>query len=153
MTPGSFAFETLLDAAASEVFDWHARPGAFERLVPPWQRVRVLKRSGGICDGDRVDLLVGSGLLRTRWQLEHREYEAGRQFCDVQVRGPFASFRHEHLFEQVEGGTRMTDHVAFDAPLGPLGDVAESAALRRRLRRLIEVRNAMLVAEAQRYTP
>lgn len=81
------------------------------------------------------------------------ELERPQRFVDEQVRGPFASFRHEHLFEQVEGGTRMTDHVAFDAPLGPLGDLAESAVLRRRLRHLIEVRNAMLVAEAQHYTP
>lgn len=81
------------------------------------------------------------------------ELERPQRFVDEQVRGPFASFRHEHLFEPVEGGTRMTDHVAFDAPLGPLGDLAESAVLRRHLRHLIEVRNALLVSEAQRYAP
>lgn len=29
-----------MPAPTEDVFHWHARPGAFERLSPPWESVR-----------------------------------------------------------------------------------------------------------------
>jgi ligand-binding SRPBCC domain-containing protein len=55
----TFVASTRLPASARAVFDWHEAPGAFERLTPPWERVRVLRHEGGIRDGARVSLLVG----------------------------------------------------------------------------------------------
>jgi ligand-binding SRPBCC domain-containing protein len=70
------------------------------------------------------------------------------RFVDEQVRGPFAGFRHEHVFEPMLAGTRMIDRIEFAAPLGWLGRVAERLVLAGYLRRLIERRNAYLVATA-----
>lgn len=82
------------------------------------------------------------------WTMTARitELEPGRRFVDEQVRGPFARFRHEHVFEPARDGTVMTDRITFDAPFGPVGDLAERLVLRRYLRRLIDTRNAHLVA-------
>ncbi|WP_350347934.1 SRPBCC family protein [Agromyces sp. G08B096] len=66
-------------------------------------------------------------------------------FVDEQLRGPFASFRHEHRFEPDGDGTLMLDRVDFGPPLGVLGRLAE-LVLRPCLRRLIEHRNAHLAA-------
>lgn len=67
-------------------------------------------------------------------------------FVDEQVRGPFRSFRHEHVFvSDGDGGTVMTDHVVLSAPLGMLGRAAE-LVLGQYLRRLVERRNAHLLA-------
>ena len=46
-----FVQESALSAPARALYDWHARPGAFERLAPPWQALRVVERCGGIEDG------------------------------------------------------------------------------------------------------
>ena len=48
-----------LPFSADEVFRWHERPGALERLTPPWEQVDVLERSGGIEDGGRVVAKIG----------------------------------------------------------------------------------------------
>ncbi|MFP4512465.1 MAG: SRPBCC family protein [Acidimicrobiales bacterium] len=58
----------------------------------------------------------------TEWQRPHR-------FVDEQVRGPFAPFHHEHVFEAADGPTTMTDSVRFDAPLGPVGRLVERLGL------------------------
>ena len=42
---------STLPVSAEEAFAWHEREGAFERLSPPWERLEVLERSGGIRDG------------------------------------------------------------------------------------------------------
>lgn len=75
-------------------------------------------------------------------------YEAPHGFVDEQVRGPFGAWWHEHLFEAVPEGTRMTDRIRFRSPLGPLGRAVDALVLGRYLERLIHERNAHLVAEA-----
>ena len=75
MSRHRFIAATLLPASAEAVFDWHEAPGAFERLTPPWERVRVVRHAGGIRDGARVSLLVGPWPLALRWEMEHRDYQ------------------------------------------------------------------------------
>src|SRR4051794_34467280 len=85
-----------LPVPAAETFAWHERPGALERMTPPWERVRVIEKIGTIRDGDRVVLDVDQWPLKLRMEHVHRDYIAGRQFRDVQVRGPFRHFVHTH---------------------------------------------------------
>lgn len=80
------------------------------------------------------------------------EWDPPRSFVDEQVHGPFARFRHEHRFEEVETGTQMVDDITFDAPMGPIGDLVERIVLGDYLRRLIEERNRHLAAAARRST-
>ena len=89
----SFVAATRIPASAQDVFDWHEAPGAFERLTPPWERVRVLLHEGGIRNGARVSLLVGPAPFSLRWDLEHRDYHHGHSFTDLQLRGPFRHWR------------------------------------------------------------
>lgn len=85
------------------------------------------------------------------WKLTSRitEYDPPTFFVDEQVRGPFARYRHEHLFTAVGDDTEMRDVVEFDAPLGPLGIIAERVVLRRHLEALIDLRNAELCEAAE----
>jgi uncharacterized protein len=93
-----------MPVTAQELYEWHARPGAFERLSPPWQRVRVIERKGTIEDGDRLVMEARLGPVRRRWVAVHRDHVPGRQFVDEQEQGPFARWRHRHVFEPMGGG-------------------------------------------------
>lgn len=77
------------------------------------------------------------------WQLTSviTDYDPPNHFVDTQLKGPFASYRHEHHFTAVGNETEMRDIVEFAAPLGPLGLIAERVALRRHLEALIDLRN------------
>src|SRR3954462_7425205 len=97
-----FEKRSLIAAPARELFAWHARPGALERLSPPWESARLV-RSDGIRDGDIAELRVGVGPVEQRWIARHRDYIEGVQFADEQVEGPFASWLHTHRFEQHNG--------------------------------------------------
>ena len=39
-------FIDKLTVSPEEALAWHARPGAFERLTPPWMNVRVVESRG-----------------------------------------------------------------------------------------------------------
>lgn len=74
-------------------------------------------------------------------------FDRPHSFVDEQKQGPFKRFHHLHTFELTsDGKTRMSDFVTFEAPLGPLGKIAERVALARYLPKLIDLRNAELEA-------
>lgn len=134
--------ETPLPFPAEAVFAWHERPGALERLTPPWQNVRVLERHGTIRDGDRVILELALGPLKQHWVAVHRDFEAGRQFRDRQVTGPFARWIHTHRFIPLgPQESRLVDHVDYAVPLGLLGHVVAGYPIGRLLDRLFRFRH------------
>ncbi len=101
---------------------------------------------GGVTRG-----LIGPGEEVT-WRAKHlgvwqtltsrvTRYERPRHFRDTMVRGAFRRFDHDHLFEPCAEGTRMVDRFDYDAPLGPLGRVAERLFLTRYLERFLRERN------------
>ena len=131
-----------IPAPAAEVFEWHARPGALTRLTPPWEAVEIIERSGGIENGGRVVLRMGLGPLSRQWIAEHRDYEAGVQFRDVQISGPFAHWEHTHRFEaDGRAGCVLEDRIDYALPGGRLGQILGGAWTRRKLARLFAYRH------------
>lgn len=77
-------------------------------------------------------------------------YERPRYFRDSMVRGAFRRFDHDHFFEAVDAGTTiMRDEFDYDAPLGPLGWLAERMFLTRYMRRFLVLRNDHLKTVAE----
>ncbi len=147
----SFRIVTPVAAPPDRVFALSLDIGAHERsMAASGERAVAGTTTGVIGLGETVTWRARHfGVV---WRMTSRvtTLEAPHRFVDEQVRGPFARFRHEHRFEPTATGTRMVDEIAFRAPLGPLGWVAERIALARYLPRLIADRNASLVAELAR---
>lgn len=135
----TFVKSVFLPATAEAVFDWHETPGAFERLTPPREPVRVLRQEGGIKDGGRVSLRVGPWPFALRWDLEHRDYRRGRSFTDVQLSGPFKYWKHVHRMIPEGPGCRLED--AIELPLGILGRLVGQLFVQPKLRRLFDYRH------------
>ena len=148
-----FSYSTELpDHDPQTVFDWHERPGALERLTPPWGEIEVLERSGGIRDGGEVRLRIKRGPTSFDWHLRHRDYEYARRFRDEQVSGPLKSWVHTHGFSTREGGgTLVTDDVELEPPLGPAGAALGPVFLKTELARLFRFRYRRLFTDLARH--
>ena len=118
-----FTRRVHLPVPAQAAFAWHERPGAFARLSPPWQRVRVLQQQGGIRDGATVTLDLGGPA--GHWSLRHEGYVANERFMDRQLSGPFASWVHTHAFAPAPGGCEMIDEIRYKLPLAPFSAIAQ----------------------------
>ncbi|RPI11098.1 MAG: TIGR01777 family protein [Zetaproteobacteria bacterium] len=150
MTTLRFRRQTRIEAPAEAVYAWHARPGALERLTPPWERVTIQERTGGIEEGTRVVLRVGAGPLRLRWVAVHGEVIPGRQFCDRQAEGPFASWRHRHRFEpDGPDACRLDDDIEYSLPFGRLGSIVGGEQVRKTLDRMFAYRHAVTKADIE----
>ena len=143
MSADVFSRRVRLDVPVQDAFDWHACPGAFERLTPPWQPVRLVESTGGIEDGGRVEIRVRMAPgIWARWVAEHRDFEDGRRFRDVQVVGPFSSWDHRHLFEE-DGpdACRLEDRIEYSLPLGAVGRLIGGRFVRKKLERVFRYRH------------
>jgi apolipoprotein D and lipocalin family protein len=116
----TFSYSSIIAAPAAEVFRWHEEPNALAALIPR-AFVRIEQQEGGVRDGGRATVSIGIGPARVRWVLRHHDYVAGRRFCDEQVHGPFALWRHAHLFEPIgPSQTLYQDRIELAVASGPV---------------------------------
>ena len=119
--------------------------------------LKSMAHTGEVAVGGRTSGLIELGEEVT-WRARHfgvvqhftsriTGFDRPRMFQDSMQRGAFKTFVHDHFFEPENGGTRMIDVLAFSAPLGVLGWIAERLMLRRYLTRLL-TRRAEALAEA-----
>ncbi len=141
--------------SAAELFRWHERPGAFERLAPPWQPVS-LARHDGIRDGDTAVIRLG-GRVGLDWVAEHRGYDDGCltgdgacQFEDVQRSGPFSAWHHVHRMLPAGDGAVLEDDVTFELPLAPVSTVGAPLA-KGQLERMFAYRHRVTHEDLRRH--
>ncbi|HYP17053.1 MAG TPA: NAD-dependent epimerase/dehydratase family protein, partial [Opitutus sp.] len=157
MSDERFTSASNLPAAAADAFAWHERPGALERLCPPWESLAVARSAGGLRDGARVHVRQRVGPFSIPWEVEHRDYVEGVQFRDVQLSGPFAKWEHLHRFDVLGASeSRLTDEIAYRLPAGRLGRALAGRRLRAELQRMFRWRHETTRADlafAARYAP
>ena len=71
-------------------------------------------------------------------------------FRDELVRGAFKSLRHDHYFDEADGGTRVRDVFEFSSPFGLLGRWVDVLFMQRYLTGFLQIRNAALKQQLER---
>lgn len=144
MTEHRFTFSSLFPCSADELHRWHSRPGALERLLPPWERTRVVSREGGLDPGGRVVLAMQAGPMPYRWHARHVENIPGVLFRDIQERGPFARWTHTHRFADTPEGALLEDQIDYALPGQVLLPGFATTLVDRTLERVFQYRHATL---------
>jgi ligand-binding SRPBCC domain-containing protein len=119
----------------------------------PGQRIAGGVRHGRMHLGDHVTWSASQFGVRWRMTSKIVEYQRPRTFTDEMQRGPFGRWRHQHIFEKTDFGTRMIDHVSFASPLGPLGRLVDAVVLERHMTKLLREHDAHLRSVAESTTP
>ncbi|MGB9181029.1 MAG: SRPBCC family protein [Pyrinomonadaceae bacterium] len=137
-----FVKESLIRATPERVFAFHEQPRALELLLPPWETAHIVERAQISQEGSRavIDTKI-FGLFKVRWIALHTAYDPPRSFEDVQVKGPFRSWRHHHIVKPHETGALLRDEIDYEPPLGFLGKLFAPLLVERRLQRLFDYRH------------
>ena len=140
MATSTYKSELEVPVPVDQLFSWHENPGAFERLTPPFEPVKVKKRKGGI-DGGEVHLQMNLGPIPLPWVARHHDYIKNKQFLDEQVSGPFASWNHAHLFEKIDAkSSKLIDKIDYKLPFGTVGKTFGGAFADQKIKQMFAYR-------------
>jgi ligand-binding SRPBCC domain-containing protein len=135
----------LIERPVDEVFAFFEDPHNLAKITPPEMGFRITKIEGlPVRAGTRIEYRIRILGVPQRWVAEIAEYEPGRRFVDVQIAGPYRSWRHEHTFEPLDGYTVMSDRVEYELPFGLAGRVAQAAVVSRQLQRIFDYRTRVI---------
>ena len=130
-----------------EVFAFFSRAENLERLTPRWLRFEILTPGPiELRQGSHIRYRIRWNGLPMSWHTEITEWNPPFGFTDVQLRGPYREWRHEHSFEADAGGTRMRDTVSYRVPFGFAGRLFHRVSIRRDLEHLFDYRAAEIAA-------
>ncbi len=139
-----FVKESIIHAAPERVFAFHELPDAFERLVPPWENAQVIQKADITRIGSRAVIEQKIfGLFPSRWIAEHTKYAPPEMFEDVQISGPFRSWRHKHLVLPHARGAILRDEIEFEPPFWIFGRFAAPIFILPKLEKMFTFRHTV----------
>lgn len=127
--------EQTIPTPLNQVWAYFATPRNLNEMTPPDMDFEFIAGGdepmyAGQVIEYKVAILPG---LRVRWLTQITHVREKEMFIDEQRIGPYRLWIHEHRFQPVDGGVRMTDHVTYALPFGLLGDLVHALFIRRRL--------------------
>jgi len=134
--------EQIIPADIEDVWAYFATPRNLNEMTPPDMDFEFVRGGDepmytGQVIQYKVAILPG---VRVRWLTQITHVEDCIRFIDEQRAGPYRLWIHEHHFEALAEGVRMTDQVTYALPFGPLGDLVHAVYIRRRLVQIFDYR-------------
>ena len=167
----TFEAQQWLPYRVEVVFAFFANPENLPRLMPAWQKARIEEASFApppprpvVADPAlRIrSIAAGAGTkmtvsfkpfpfapIRVPWEAEITEFVWNDHFCDVQLRGPFAYWRHSHRVHpetrttesgELLEGTLLRDALEYEMHFGAAGELAHTLFVRRQIGKIFEFR-------------
>ena len=140
-----FEREQLVRRTRREVFAFFADASNLERITPGALHFEIRSPQPIVMRaGATIDYQLSLFGLKFQWRTLIESFDPESRFVDVQVEGPYRSWRHTHEFSDAPGGTLILDHVEYEVPFGPLGEIARRLFVARQLRRIFDFRRAAI---------
>ena len=157
----AFVKSSLVSAPLPDLIRWHFQSSALLRLLPPWAGARVLESPAVLSDGAKVRLEVPVPPFRRKeWVSRIEDVQSDRCFTDVQVSGPFRSWKHEHSFlpGDDESTSRIQDAVEYQMkepwPIAPIAQrMVDTQLVKMFLWRHRRTRNDVTLLRATDWVP
>lgn len=132
-----FHAEQYFPLPRSQVFPFFATAQNLEAITPEFLKFKVEKMSTAqIENGTLIDYQLRIHGVHAKWRTLIEEWVPQERFVDTQLKGPYREWRHSHRFEDLEGGTLMTDTVCFQVPFGHIGRAVSGAFVRGNLEKI-----------------
>lgn len=154
MANATFTLRSSMPVSAEELYTWHGRPLAFQRLQPPWEHIDIVKTSGAFgTNGYRIEFRTGIlGPIKGTWIADTFDFQPGKQFQDRQLKGPFAYWNHTHRFIPDSPTTSfLEEFIEYRLPLGIFGRLFGSGTTQRRLAAVFAYRHALTNSDLHRH--
>jgi len=127
-----------------DIFEFFASAENLERLTPPWLNFKILSALPIDMDaGTVIEYQIKLHGIPIRWESEITLWDPPHNFCDVQRKGPYRKWVHEHIFETSDVGTLVRDRVNYEV-IG--GNLINKLFVKKDLDKIFNYRQATLLS-------
>ena len=124
-----------------EVFDFFSRAENLQELTPPWLHFHILSVDPQpIRKGTLIRYSLRWRIFPIRWTTEIVEWDPPHGFVDLQLKGPYQLWRHQHRFIAEGNSTRILDEIEYRLPFGVFGKLAHALKVRRDVEGIFDYR-------------
>ena len=139
----------LVPSPVADVWAFFSDARNLANLSPQNAGMTMGEAPSSVTKGSRFSHRLALGPVTVPWDGEIVACTPEERFVDIQHRGPFRTWWHEHGLEKMTlpdgtSGTRLTDRVLFRSPLGPIGRAATWAYVGPQLLSLFAYRDLTL---------
>ena len=143
MKESFFSSEIWLPKTPEEIFPFFSDAHNLEIITPPWLRFEILTQEPiKMHPGTVIDYCISLHGIKLRWRTRIEVWEPPHRFIDLQIKGPYRRWHHEHIFEPQDNGTLCRDRVRY-AVLG--GSLVDRLFVRRDVKKIFEFRSQKLL--------
>lgn len=140
--------EIILDIPCERLWDFIATPKNLNLLTPPDLDFRIITElPERMYDGLTILYHIRIPFFGTqRWLTEIKHIQEGVSFVDEQRLGPYRFWYHYHHIKSLGAKrAKMTDHVIYALPFGPLGYLVHTLKVEQMLRDIFAYRRGKLL--------
>jgi ligand-binding SRPBCC domain-containing protein len=137
--------KTFIKKPLSEVFDFFSKAENLGNITPPHVRFKILTPlpiKMGV--GTLIDYQISLFRISFKWQTKITKWEMPNRFEDTQIKGPYKTWIHTHIFEEKDGGVWMTDIVKYESPGGFLEFIPHNLFVKRNVEQIFSYREEAL---------
>lgn len=128
---------TMIARPIGEVFAFYDTPGNLRLVTPSKSGIEIERLPKDLRPGALFGYRLRGWPLELRWEALVSEYQPPARFVNVQSRGRFRQWSHEHHFEPEGTSTRVREQLKYQMPPGLVSSVAHKLYVREKLEELI----------------
>ena len=126
-------------------WDFFCKAENLPKITPAWMKFTILTPQPiDIKQDTLIDYTIHWFGIPLGWRTLMLDWSPQRQFIDLQLRGPYSFWQHQHTFTPCEEGTICTDRVLYQLPLKLFGGVMNNLIIKPQLLEIFEYRRKMI---------
>lgn len=125
----------------AEIFPFFSEARNLQKITPDQLHFQILSvNPEPLQSGTLIDYRLRIRGVPVYWRTRIENWHPPHQFVDTQLKGPYVSWHHTHQFEEIPGGTLMTDVVRYKVPVGLVGRWVAGAFVRSDVEKIFAFR-------------
>lgn len=138
-----FKRQQLLYTTLDKAWEFFTSPLNLPIITPPYMQFKI--KTSDLPERIVENLIIEYSVspilgIPLYWKTRISEVKKMESFTDVQEKGPYAVWIHQHDFVETPNGILMTDSIQYKMPLGILGELAHTIQVKQQLNSIFDFR-------------
>lgn len=134
-----------VSADLDRTWDFFSNAANLPLITPPWLKFTIAMPSLPQIQQDTIlDYTIRWAGLPIHWKTRIIDFTPKRQFIDLQIRGPYILWHHQHTFEPSPAGVVCFDRVIYQLPLPGFRRLVHAAIVRKQLLEIFRFRREVI---------